>query len=150
MGKNKLYARIYEIVNHIPRGKVATYGQIAGLAGMPGHARQVGYALHSLPEGSGVPWQRVINRKGQISLRAYPSAEHLQRALLEAEGIVFDEQETITLGKYQWHTPRPSRGTGSRRGVKPARRIGEPAEPTTSDRDTSPTSTPVIRTKIKL
>jgi methylated-DNA-protein-cysteine methyltransferase related protein len=105
MGKSTLYPRIYEIVNRIPRGKVATYGQIACMAGMPGHARQVGYALHSIPEGSEVPWQRVINRKGRISLRAYPSAEHLQRALLEAEGIVFDANETIALEKYQWHTP---------------------------------------------
>jgi methylated-DNA-protein-cysteine methyltransferase-like protein len=105
MGTGTLYFRIYEIVNRIPRGKVATYGQIACMAGMPGHARQVGYALHSLPGGSEVPWQRVINRKGRISLRAYPSAEHLQRALLEAEGIVFDANETIALEKYQWHTP---------------------------------------------
>jgi alkylated DNA nucleotide flippase Atl1/ribonuclease BN (tRNA processing enzyme) len=103
MEKGSLYSRIYAIVNRIPPGKVATYGQIAILAGMPGHARQVGYALHTLPEGSGVPWQRVINRKGRISLRAYPSAEYLQRALLEAEGVVFDGEGGIALGKYLWH-----------------------------------------------
>ena len=83
MGNHALYSRIYAIVSRIPPGKVATYGQIAILAGMPGHARQVGYALHSLPHGSEAPWQRVINRKGRISLRAHPSAEYLQRALLE-------------------------------------------------------------------
>jgi methylated-DNA-protein-cysteine methyltransferase-like protein len=103
--KSKLYFRIYEIVNRIPRGKVATYGQIACMAGMPGHARQVGYALHSLPDGSEAPWHRVINRKGQISVRSDPSAESLQRALLEAEGIVFDANETIALEKYQWQAP---------------------------------------------
>jgi methylated-DNA-protein-cysteine methyltransferase-like protein len=96
------YSRIYQVVNHIPRGKVATYGQIAGLAGVPGHARQVGYALHSLPEGSEVPWHRVINRKGQISLRSDTSAGPLQRVLLESEGVVFDESDTIALKKYQW------------------------------------------------
>ena len=115
-----LYGHIYEVVERIPRGKVATYGQIARLAGVPGHARQVGYALHALPHGSGVPWQRVINRKGQISLRA-PAAEALQRALLEAEGIVFDEHDTIALEKYQWHISPPSRGAGSRRlGPRPS------------------------------
>lgn len=105
MGNGALYSRIYAIVNRIPPGKVATYGQIAILAGMPGHARQVGYALHSLPDGSEVPWQRVINREGRISLRAYPQAEHLQRALLEAEGVVFDQEGRIALEKYRW---RPS------------------------------------------
>ena len=102
MGTSRHYLCIYGIVNRIPRGKVATYGQIAILAGMPGHARQVGYALHSLPDGSEVPWQRVINRNGRISLRAYPEAEYIQRALLEAEGVLFDDQGRISLAKYQW------------------------------------------------
>ncbi len=103
MKKSTHYSRIQEIVGRIPPGKVATYGQIAILAGMPGHARQVGYALHSLPDGSEVPWQRVINRNGRISLRAYPAAEHLQRALLEDEGVVFDDEGNIDLEKYRWH-----------------------------------------------
>ena len=64
MGKSAIYSRIYEIVNHIPQGKVATYGQIARLAGVLGHARLVGYALHSLPDELEVPWHRVINWKG--------------------------------------------------------------------------------------
>ncbi len=102
MEKHTLYARIYRIVNRIPPGKVATYGQVATLAGMPGHARQVGYALHSLPEGSEVPWQRVINVKGRISLRSDPSAAYLQRALLEAEGVRFDQKGVIASGKYWW------------------------------------------------
>jgi methylated-DNA-protein-cysteine methyltransferase-like protein len=107
MGDRSIYSRIYGIVNRIPRGKVATYGQIAGLAGVPGHARQVGYALHSLPDGSEVPWQRVINRKGQISLRSDALAGALQRELLESEGVVFDANDTIALKKCQW-----KRGTG--------------------------------------
>ena len=59
-------ARIYEVVSRIPKGKVATYGQVATLAGMRGHARQVGYALHDLREGSNVPWHRVINARGEF------------------------------------------------------------------------------------
>jgi methylated-DNA-protein-cysteine methyltransferase-like protein len=108
MGTGALYSRIYAIVNHIPLGKVATYGQIASLAGMPGHARQVGYALHNLPDGSEVPWQRVINREGRISHRAHPQAEYLQRALLEAEGVVFDQEGRIALEKYRWHASERS------------------------------------------
>jgi methylated-DNA-protein-cysteine methyltransferase related protein len=99
MGDTSIYANIYKIVSHIPFGKVATYGQIADQAGVPGHARQVGYALHSLPDDSKIPWHRVINQKGQISL---VSAQLLQRRLLESEGVVFDSQGTIDLHKYQW------------------------------------------------
>src|SRR5512136_2297805 len=102
MGYKVVYSRIYKIVNHIPYGKVATYGQIAQLAGIPGHARQVGYALHNLPDGSGVPWHRVINQKGQISLISDIFARSRQRELLESEGIVFDSDGVIALEKYQW------------------------------------------------
>jgi methylated-DNA-protein-cysteine methyltransferase-like protein len=101
-GKTKLYPRIYETVRRIPRGRVATYGQIAGLAGIPGHARQVGYALHRLREGSGVPWHRVINRTGRIALVSDPSGGALQRGLLEAEGVIFDESGAIDLARFQW------------------------------------------------
>jgi methylated-DNA-protein-cysteine methyltransferase-like protein len=102
MGNKIIYSRIYKIVNHIPCGKVATYGQIAQLAGIPGHARQVGYALHNLPDGSGVPWHRVINQKGHISLISNTFARSRQRELLESEGIVFDSNGVIALEKYQW------------------------------------------------
>jgi alkylated DNA nucleotide flippase Atl1/ribonuclease BN (tRNA processing enzyme) len=120
MGKSTLYSRIYEIVNQIPQGKVATYGQIAGLAGVPGHARQVGYALHRLPDGSEVPWHRVINRKGQISLRANLPATSLQRALLESEGILFDAQEAIALEQYHWHIPLGRFDPSTDRDASPA------------------------------
>jgi len=76
-------------VKRIPRGRVATYGQVATLAGLDGHARQVGYALHDLPPQSNVPWHRVINARGEISPRSAGDSHELQRMLLEAEGVDF-------------------------------------------------------------
>lgn len=96
------YADIYAIVKKIPSGKVATYGQIAALAGIPGHARQVGYALHTLSEDSGVPWQRVVNAKGEISPRTWSENHLLQRILLEDEGIEFDERGRVDLIRFGW------------------------------------------------
>jgi methylated-DNA-protein-cysteine methyltransferase-like protein len=84
------YERIYTVVRRIPRGRVATYGQVAREAGLPGHARQVGYALNALAVDSAVPWHRVINAKGQISRRAVPGCELTQQMLLEGEGVRFD------------------------------------------------------------
>ncbi|MCP3902986.1 MAG: MGMT family protein [Planctomycetes bacterium] len=97
-----LYPRIYAVVKRIPRGRVATYGQVAQLAGLGGHARQTGYALSALPEGSGVPWHRVVNAKGEISVRSEPGCDSEQRVLLEAEGVVFDDRDRIALRTYQW------------------------------------------------
>ena len=85
----------YKEVRKVPRGKVASYGQIAELAGFEGHARQVGYALHALPANSGVPWHRVVNAKGEISPRTAGDSHELQRKLLEAEGVKFDEKGRI-------------------------------------------------------
>jgi methylated-DNA-protein-cysteine methyltransferase related protein len=99
--------RIYGIVRRIPRGRVATYGQVAALAGLAGHARQVGYALHALPDASTVPWHRVINAKGEISLRSVPGAGLTQRMLLEREGVRFDMRGRIALERYRW---APRRG----------------------------------------
>ncbi len=95
-------------MRRIPKGRVATYGQIAELADLPRQARQVGYALHALPSGSRVPWHRVVNARGEISPRAVPgSSEPLQRALLEAEGIPFSPSGRIDLTHHRWHpTPR--------------------------------------------
>jgi methylated-DNA-protein-cysteine methyltransferase-like protein len=84
------YERIYAVVRRIPRGRVASYGQIAELAGIPRHARQVGYALHHLPGDSGIPWQRVLNASGEVAKRAYPEDARWQRDLLEDEGVEFD------------------------------------------------------------
>ena len=102
MNKKNTYSRIYDIIYSIPYGKVATYGQIARLAGLPNGARQVGYALHNLKEGTEVPWYRVINRKGQISFTPGTTAESLQRTLLESEGVIFNTKNTIDLNKYQY------------------------------------------------
>jgi len=95
------YARIYAAVRRIPRGRVATYGQIAALAGIPRHARQVGYALAALRDDA-VPWQRVINAKGEVSPRAEPGWEALQRKLLEREGVTFDAAGRVSLARFGW------------------------------------------------
>ena len=100
--KANTYERIYTVVRQIPAGQVATYGQIARLAGLPRHARQVGYALNALPAGSDVPWHRVVNAGGGISRRAEPHFEAIQRDLLEQEGIVFKPSGDIPLARYQW------------------------------------------------
>lgn len=94
------YEAIWNLVKKIPFGKVATYGQIADLAGLEGHARFVGYALHGLPRGSKIPWHRVINAQGRISL-AGPSSKR-QRRLLEDEKIIFSPAGRIDLKKYRW------------------------------------------------
>lgn len=96
------HQRIHAVVRKIPRGRVATYGQIAALAGIPGHARQVGYALHALPSDSTVPWHRVINARGEVSRRKVPGSELSQRMLLEREGIRFDARGRVDLGKVGW------------------------------------------------
>lgn len=95
------YERIYAVVRKIPKGRVATYGQIARLAGIPKHARQVGYALSVLSDNK-LPWHRVINAKGAVSSRSFPYAEDEQRARLEREGINFDDQDRVPLRRYQW------------------------------------------------
>jgi methylated-DNA-protein-cysteine methyltransferase related protein len=95
------YDRIYRVVKQIPRGRVASYGEVARLAGLGGAARQVGYALHALPEASPVPWQRVVNVRGEIPPRA-SGYEIPQRRLLEREGVRFDARGRIDLGRYGW------------------------------------------------
>lgn len=104
-----LYDRIYQVVRRIPKGRVATYGQIAALTGIPGRARQVGYALSALNDDT-VPWHRVINAQGAISPRAAPEFVRIQRRLLEAEGVTLDDDDRVPLDQYRW-CPRP----GSRR-----------------------------------
>ena len=97
------YPAIYAVVSLIPRGRVATYGQVARLAGLPGHARVVGYALHALRDGTGVPWQRVVNAKGIISLRRDGSGHDiLQRLILRREGVRFDRRGVIDLEVFCW------------------------------------------------
>ncbi len=101
-GGSDNYARIYAVVEEIPEGKVATYGQVAALAGLPGHARQVGYALHATPAELDIPWHRVINAKGEISARSDPGPEPLQRRMLESEGVEFNPAGRVNLRLYRW------------------------------------------------
>lgn len=100
------YQKIYIVVRQIPVGKVATYGQIADLAGFYGKARLVGYALYQVDPTSDIPWQRVINAKGEVSYStAREGADYVQRNLLEQEGISFDAQGKIDLQQYRWQVP---------------------------------------------
>lgn len=96
--------RVLALVAQIPAGQVATYGQIAALAGSPRAARQVGGVLSALPPDLSVPWQRVINRQGSLSTWRKGCGE-LQQALLLAEGIVFDASGACDLSRYGWAGP---------------------------------------------
>ena len=100
------YQRILAVVKRIPRGRVATYGQVASIAGLPRHARQVGYALHSLSDAEAVPWQRVVNASGGVSPRCHPYAVVQQRQMLEREGVVFGANNKIPLPRFQWKPRR--------------------------------------------
>lgn len=96
------YSKIYAVVRRIPRGRVATYGQVAALAGLPNHARLVGYALHAVSEGTTIPWHRVINAEGRISIRGSQSASVTQRLRLEQEGVRFGPGGRVKLATYLW------------------------------------------------
>ncbi|GAB5364513.1 hypothetical protein AAMO2058_000977000 [Amorphochlora amoebiformis] len=99
------YDRIYFAASHIPHGKVATYGQIAKLAGLPGRARMVGRAMFMIPDADDteVAWHRVINSKGTISRTpARCGNDDRQKELLEAEGIEFSKNGRIDFSKYRW------------------------------------------------
>ena len=104
------YPRIYAVVRAHPVWPGCDLRPGGGPRGLPGQARQVGYALHSLPEGSEVPWQRVINARGEVSLRSEAGWEHYQRHLLEEEGVVFKDSGRVDLDRYRWEpvlrTPR--------------------------------------------
>ena len=112
------HAEVFAVVRRIPRGRVATYGQVAALAGYPGHARQVGYALSALDVDSPVPWHRVVNAQGAISLRASASGGGLvQRIRLEQEGVVL-RGGRVPLREFGWapdaSAPRRPRRRGAR------------------------------------
>lgn len=92
---------VWDAVRRIPKGRVATYGGIAGACGFPRHARLVGYALHNLPQGADIPWHRVINSQGKISLPRRTGSYQRQKTLLEKEGVVF-VRERIRLSLYGW------------------------------------------------
>jgi methylated-DNA-protein-cysteine methyltransferase-like protein len=97
------YDAILAVVQSIPAGKVATYGQIATLADLPGRARLVGTALKKLPQDSGVPWHRVVNAKGEISFRGNGDSVTEQEILLGDEGVAIDTRGRIRLSEYRWN-----------------------------------------------
>lgn len=98
----RTFSRIYQLVRQIPSGKVATYGQIAGIVGCT--ARVAGFAMAATPDGEGIPWQRVINSRGEISLRPGDGASR-QRVLLDAEGVPFNQAGRVDFGECRWSGP---------------------------------------------
>lgn len=97
-----VFEKIYKVVSAIPKGKVATYGQVAMLAGNPRWARVVGYALHNNPAPGVIPCHRVVNREGKIAKAFAFGGEDAQRKLLIDEGVTFLQDGTIDLNKYGW------------------------------------------------
>lgn len=104
---SNFYEAVYKLVRRIPCGRVMTYGQIATILGSPRAARAVGYAMRASGNRDDVPWQRVINGRGRISARNEVERPMLQKVLLEAEGVVFDETETCDLGRCRWEPQNP-------------------------------------------
>jgi len=97
MKEYSLYEHFYDLISQIPKGKVSTYGDIAKMADCRS-ARAVGFALNQLPEGSDIPWQRVINSQGKVSPRRNSEGHLVQQLILEEEGLVFKD-EKVDLNK---------------------------------------------------
>jgi methylated-DNA-protein-cysteine methyltransferase-like protein len=115
---------IYALVRNIPPGKVLNYGRVAELLDVPQGAREVGWAMSALKHGDhGVPWHRVVNAQGQISIKGSPEGAAEQRARLEAEGVEFDDNDKIDMTRYLWTPP----WSVVDRIVRQAR--GEPVDP---------------------
>jgi len=102
---NSRWQQIFDVVALIPEGRVATYGQVATLAGLPRSARLVGYALFGMPADLDLPWHRVINAQGRVSERAEPGREGYQRHLLEEEGVGFSLAGRVDLKRFRWRGP---------------------------------------------
>ena len=120
-----LYERIYQVVEQVPYGNVATYGDIAAIVGGGCDARTVGYALNEIPserEGS-VPWQRIINREGGISTRGLR-----QRQLLESEGVLFDARDHVIMTRFRWAGPDQAWAAEHGFNTLPPRDEGDQAE----------------------
>ena len=95
--------RIWQVVMLIPAGRVATYGDVARYAGLPGGARRVGRALRGLPENTVIPWHRVINAQGKLVVPGGSAAQNRQRQKLESEGVCFRSTATVSLRQFRWH-----------------------------------------------
>ncbi|MEM1280717.1 MAG: MGMT family protein [Cyanobacteria bacterium P01_H01_bin.152] len=97
------YDLIYAVVRQIPHGQIATYGQVAELAGLIGKPRVVGYALYRVTDADEIPWHRVINAKGEVSRSPHRNgSDDYQQSLLEAEGIEFNSAGKLDLKRYRW------------------------------------------------
>jgi methylated-DNA-protein-cysteine methyltransferase-like protein len=117
---NTFAAAVIRWILKIPKGRVATYGQIAALAGKPHGARGVAWILHSSSTKYGLPWHRVLNAKGKISF--HPTASHysLQKKRLQAEGVDFSSQDQIRMSHYQWKkTPKRPAAVVSKKKNQP-------------------------------
>ncbi|HVX41254.1 MAG TPA: MGMT family protein [Gemmatimonadaceae bacterium] len=111
------YDRIYAVVRRIPHGRVTTYGTVARLAGLPGQARLVGYALSNLRDGTACPWHRVINAQGALSLeRAGASSGTTQRLRLQREGVVVNAAGKVSLQRFGWRTAGAKPSAAAKRG----------------------------------
>lgn len=99
------FEKVYQLLALVPHGKVVSYGQIAAWLGDPRAARTVGWALHGLPEGSGLPWHRVINVEGRITTPCMGHPATRQRELLEGEGITFGLDGRVDMDRYRWAGP---------------------------------------------
>lgn len=99
---SELYQEIYRAVGLVPRGTVASYGQIARLIGKPRHARHVGFALAATPDSVKVPWHRIVSAKGEIRIQAKQGYDEYQRLLLEDEGVEFCVGGKIDMARFQW------------------------------------------------
>jgi methylated-DNA-protein-cysteine methyltransferase related protein len=106
MARTVFSSRVCRTVRRIPRGRVASYGGVAAVMGHPRAARGVGTALSALPSDTDVPWWRVVNRNGEISIRGVWHGAQLQRSLLEAEGVEFDGHGRIDLRRFGWDGER--------------------------------------------
>ena len=96
------FEKIYEQVKKIPKGKVASYGQIALMAGNPRWSQIVGYALHSNPEPGVIPCHRVVNKEGKLAKSFAFGGENVQRDLLVSEGVIFLDEDTVDLEKCRY------------------------------------------------
>ncbi len=106
MTSGGFFDQVYAVVRRIPAGRITSYGHVAALCGKPRAARTVGWALHGLPDGSDVPWHRVVNARGGISIAKVGLPPEFQRALLESEGVRFRVNGTVDLDRYSWAGPK--------------------------------------------
>lgn len=106
MSRSERRRRILAVVCAVPVGRVVTYGQVAALAGLPRHAREVGRFLSELEDGGAVPWQRVIAADGRVSPRGLWGDDDRQRRRLESEGVVFDPRQRVDLDRFRWDPER--------------------------------------------